>query len=169
MKKQLSSITLTLAATLVIGSTFAQSDLAFNHASANASGDRSPANDYSKNIKVDRAFTKRFTDAKRVSWRATGEEYIATFKTGDRLAVAWYTKSGTMYCVNYYGTENHLPEAEHELINEHYPEFHVTATVEIEKNNNTTYVVTIQSCTMQKKVKIVNGETEEMETLKLAK
>jgi hypothetical protein len=45
----------------------------------------------------------------------------------------------------------------------------VTATLEINKNNIKAYVVTIQSCNTQKKVKVINGELEEMETMRLAR
>jgi len=171
MKKQLNTATaLALAAIFVISSGFAQlADEASAHTSATSKKVHAARDEYSKNIKVDRDFAKRFINAKSISWKVSGKEYIATFKVHDRLGVAWYAKSGKLYCVNYYGTYKDLPVAEREIIAESYPDYHVTATLEIHKDDITTYVVTIQSCKMQKKVKIINEEIEEMESLDLAR
>ena len=171
MKKQLNSaISFTLAATFAMSNLFGQSqDVAITGSSSTGKKVRTSGAEYSKNVKVDRTFAKTFSHAKNISWKQSGDEYIVNFKLDDRLAVAWFTKTGKLYCANYYGTAVNLPAAETQLLAQYYPEYQVTATIEISKGEKTVYVVTIQSCNNQKKVKVIDGEIEEMETLKLAK
>jgi hypothetical protein len=128
-----------------------------------------PGNKYSKNVKVDRTFAKNFSSAKNVLWKVSEDEFIANFKIKDRLAMAWFTKKGRLNCVNYYSDGKYLPETEKEIVSQKYPGYEVTATLEIDKKDIKAYIVTLQNCTLQKKVKFIDGELEEMETLKLAK
>jgi hypothetical protein len=119
MKKQLNSlIGLTVAATLAISSSFAQSeDMAFMGPAKSASANY-VASPVSKNVKVDRAFAKNFINAKSITWKESADEYIANFKMEDRLAIAWFTKTGKLYCANYYGIAEHLPATEQGIIAE---------------------------------------------------
>jgi hypothetical protein len=169
MKMQLNSaLALSLAATFAMSGVFAQSEIASYGPSSSAKRAFITGNGYSKNVRVDRTFAKNFIDARNVSWKQLANEYIAKFTIEDRFAVAWFTKAGALRCVNYYGGPGNLPEMETEVVLKTYPDYHVTATLEIGMHDITAYVVTIQSCKMQKKVKVINGEVEEMETMKLA-
>jgi hypothetical protein len=169
MKMQLNwAIGLSLATTFAMSGVFAQSEIAAYDRTSSAKRVFITGNEYSRNVRVDRTFAKNFSDARNVSWKQSAEEYIANFTIEDRFAVAWFTRAGTLRCVNYYGGAGNLPEMETEAVLKAYPDYHVTATLEIGMQDITAYVVTIQSCKMQKKVKVINGEMEEMETMKLA-
>ncbi len=169
MKKQFNlALGFLLVAVMSVGTSFAQSDyVAATSAETNAR--KVTGSSFSANIKVDRLFSKNFPTATRVFWKNSGDDVIANFNVDDRMAVAWFSRAGKLICVNYYGTGKHLPKSENALIHQVYPEYEVNATVEINKRNITAYVITLHSCYNMKKVKMIDGEIEEMESVELAK
>jgi hypothetical protein len=120
------------------------------------------------NVLLERSFVNHFKGIEDVTWKETDKEFIATFKTDNRMAIAWFTKSGRLYCTNYYGSEKSLPADEKAMIKSYYAGYEITAVVQIVKPSKTAYVVSLRNPFYCKKVKMVDGDFEEIESLRAA-
>ena len=79
--------------------------------------------------------------------------------------MAWFTRSGNLYCTNYYGTAKHLPAVEMELVKYNYDGYEVTATTELNLQGKTVWIVSLKNCNCVRKIKISDGMIEEQEIL----
>jgi hypothetical protein len=119
--------------------------------------------------KVARSLIRNFKDVGNISWKETKYNYVAEFKKDGRYVVAWFTKSGMLYCTNYYGTAKDLPLAETKIIETYYRDYLILATVELKYPNGTAWIITVENAYTTRKIKIVDGSFEEIETLRRGK
>jgi hypothetical protein len=117
------------------------------------------------NAKVTRSFQRNFQSAKNISWFENKEGYSASFDFEGRMALAFFNKSGRLYCTIYYGSEKDLPEGERELIHSTYQDYEITSTQEIDYNGAHAWLVTVQNCKNIKKVRIQEGDLHVLEHL----
>jgi hypothetical protein len=173
------AFSLTMVSSLFISTAFAQDGLmaSANPASTSksvkvAEGKKTSTevvNPIEVTSKVSRNFLRNFRTMEGVLWKETPDAYVAEFRSGDRLALAWFSKSGILRYTNYYGTAGHLPAEEKSIVKSAYPGYEVTATVEIRIQNEVNWIVTLQNCDYIKKVNVVDGATQEMENMKRLK
>lgn len=115
------------------------------------------------NVKVARAFVKNFGDAENVTWKEKKDEYVAEFHRDGRLVIAWFRKTGNLYCANYYGSAKHLGNEQLELIKESYSGYTVVASTEVNMKGRSAWVVTLQNDRYVRKVRIADAALEEVE------
>jgi hypothetical protein len=117
------------------------------------------------NTKVERSFLKFFKHAGNASWSENAEFFIAEFNAENRHVLAYFTKSGLLYCTSYYGSEKHLPYEYKKMLHRVYADYKVVSTTEVKCNAAVGWVITIQNYNSVKKVKIVDSTLEEIEHL----
>ena len=119
--------------------------------------------------KVLHSFTKHFKNSDNVKWYDDKGYFMASFRLEDRPALVWFNKSGKIINSVYYGSEKHLPHAEKDLIRTTYEDYEIGATQEVTADNAKAWVATLQNCSRILKVRIMNGEIEELQTIKKSK
>lgn len=119
--------------------------------------------------KVEQAFERSFKGVAAPFWYAYANKYVAEFKMGDRLALACFGKRGHLIYKVLYGTARHLPDFEKELVQSLYPDYEITATQEITAGSTKLWVVLVQNCTGMIRIRVMDGEVDEIERIKKAK
>lgn len=117
------------------------------------------------NAAVQQSFAEKFTAEGRVQWKKTKSEYIAEFKEGSRLTLAWFSYAGKLNTTIYYGTAESLPVKEQLLVRNQYPGYEITAATEIHRNGQVMWLITIGDFSYVKKLRIVNGDIEEVKNM----
>jgi hypothetical protein len=115
------------------------------------------------NVKVARSFVKNFGNAENVNWKEKDDEFVAEFNLDGRLVMAWFKKTGNLYCANYYGTAKHLHDQQKELIEESFKGYAVVAATEVVVKGKSAWIVTLQNDRYVRKVRIADGDLEEVE------
>jgi len=115
---------------------------------------------------VIRSFVKNFKTNENVKWYEDNGYYLASFQLEDRPARVWFSKNGYLTSSVYYGTEKHLPTAEKNLVQSAYEDFEVLATQEVFSKNTKAWIVMLQNGRTTVKVRIINGEMDELEKFK---
>lgn len=117
-------------------------------------------------IRVARSFLKNFPNAENAYWSERDGGYNAEFNFKGRQVLAYFTKSGMLDCVSYYGSAIHLPAAYGKMLEANYKDHPITATAEIKCKSGEAWIVTLQNSISMRKVKIIDGYWEEIEYLK---
>lgn len=114
------------------------------------------------NTKVERSFIKFFKQAENTAWSENQEFYIAEFDKEGRHVLAYFTKSGVLYCTSYYGSAKHLPYEYKRMLEWNYEDYEIVSTTEMKCNTAVGWVITIQNCNSVKTIKIVDSALEEI-------
>lgn len=134
-----------------------------NSAPSAAPVDEKKGAEVSVSAKAARALQKNFNAAENVYWFKDKKDYCASFAFRGMNVLAWFVKSGYLYCTIYYGSAKDLPRPEKELIQSTYQDYDITATQEIYFNGAHAWVITMQNCKNFNKVRIQDGELHLLE------
>jgi hypothetical protein len=121
------------------------------------------------NAKVQRAFGRFFQEGTTPYWSVDSKCFIAKFKLGDRCALASFDKNGHLYYTILYGSAKHLPLAEKSLVQSNYRDYEITFTQEMITDEFKLWLVSLENCKNILKVRVMNGEIDELEHLQKSK
>jgi hypothetical protein len=177
MKKQLTSRILSyLVASLAFSSVFAQYNKQAIPASFPSSGTTSVVANTSTasataavNTKVQRSFGRLFQGATAPRWYANTKRFAAEFKVGDRRAVASFGKKGHLNYAIFYGTGQHLPAAEKEVVQSAYRDYEITTTQEVTIDGLKLWIVTMENCKNIIKVGLMDGNLYDLNHIQKTK
>jgi hypothetical protein len=119
--------------------------------------------------KVMDSFKRSFAGIENPFWEVSNNVYYAHFQSGDRSALAAFSKNGRINYTILYGTEKHLPAFVKSVVQSNYPDYVVTATQYIVKYNVGTWLVTLENNKEIYKVKVNGDDVYLVEHMKRAK
>ncbi len=100
------------------------------------------------NKKVKTAFTSKFRQADKVTWKQIEEFYFANFEMNSRQYAAAYSKEGEMIAVSRLVTPEQLPLAVTTSLEERFEGYKMPAEItEIVMDGNTSYYLTVEGST----------------------
>jgi hypothetical protein len=115
-------------------------------------------------MKALRHFTNNFPTAGSVKWYATTDGFMAYFVSDGLKRRSGYDNKGNwLYNFRSY-PEKYLPASVRRLVKGEYYDYNIVMADEIEKSNTTIYIVHLSNETHAVKVKVCDGEMEEMES-----
>lgn len=98
--------------------------------------------------KVSSAFTAKFKQAKKVSWRQVEDFYFAYFEINDKNYSAAYSAQGEMIAISRTVPAAQLPLAVVSILEERFADYKIPANVtEIAMEGSTNYYFTIEGAT----------------------
>ena len=137
----------------------------YSATSANAASDLS-SNKFS--ARALKSFDKNFKGAANASWSESKEGYTAFYQgNGIMNRVNYNAKGKWMSTLRYYGEEQ-LPQTVRHEVKSTYYDYSIFGVTEVSVDNKIAYFVVLQDQTSFKRVKIVDGEMTEIETMKKA-
>ena len=119
------------------------------------------------NKKMAKNFTKSYSNAKDISI-TTGDQnitYVSCFVDGIRNRIA-YDKKGHWHSTLRFYSENELPVEVRHLVKSNYYDFNISGVTEVNFMGKRAHVLTLEGKTEWKKLKVVEGEMEEIESFK---
>ncbi len=100
------------------------------------------------NKKVKIAFTNKFSQANKVTWKQVSEFYFASFEMNDRQYAAAYSKEGEMIAVSRTLSKDQLPLAVITSLEERFKGYKMQTEVnEIIMEGATNYYLTVEGAT----------------------
>lgn len=97
------------------------------------------------NKKVMDAFNKEFAGAEDVSWYSTKDKYVAKFTIKASKVTAHFDSEGNLLATSRYITDSELPLSVITKLMKKFPDQKIHNVVEYDANDNTTYVITLES------------------------
>jgi hypothetical protein len=125
-----------------------------------------PKNEYLNdiNVRAIRDFISRYGDASDAVWHKSHDNYVAVFTRDSIQHRVIYTSRGDLSIIMKYYEEKKLARNVRAQIKSTYFDYKIYIVQEIEIDNHPTmYIVNLQGETDWKKVKLCQGEMEEME------
>ena len=119
------------------------------------------------NKKMAKNFTRLYSNAKNISI-STGEAnftFVSCYVDGIRNRIA-YDKKGHWHSTLRFYTEDELPRDVRHLVKSNYYDFSIAGVTEVSYNGKLAHVISLESKTEWKKLKVVDGEMEEIESFK---
>ena len=122
-----------------------------------------PLNDFNKNETIKRTIRK-FTpikDQPDARWfKSSNGLLVAYFKIDDIETFIYYNEKGNCEFIMRYYNEEKLPGEVAHLVISTYADFSINQVTEVRKNNKIAYVVKMESKTLWKTVKVIDGKME---------
>lgn len=109
--------------------------------------------------KVLRSFKTEFATAKEVSWTDGGSHYKAEFTFNGQYVSAYYSKEGELLGLTRYIASVDLPLLLQTSLKKNYSDFWISDLFETNKDDNTTYYITLENADTQVVLKASAGET----------
>lgn len=97
------------------------------------------------NKKVMDSFNKEFVGAEDVSWYSTKDKYVAKFTMRESKVTAHFDREGNLLATSRYISDSDLPLNVITRLMKKFPDQKIHSIVEYDANDNTTYVVTLES------------------------
>lgn len=97
------------------------------------------------NKKVMDTFNKEFVGASDVSWYNTNDKYVAKFTMKSSKVTAHFDNDGNLLATSRYISDSELPLNVITKLMKKYPDQRIHNVVEYDANDNTTYVITLES------------------------
>jgi hypothetical protein len=97
------------------------------------------------NTNVKSSFKKDFENAKEVKWENRNNFIKATFKLGDKIICAYYSKEGDLVAMTRNILSSDLPITKQISLAKDYKGYWITDLFEISSNDETAYYVTLEN------------------------
>lgn len=110
--------------------------------------------------KVVKKFAKSFPMVSSQEWAPTADGYLVSFTSGGIENRAFLTKKGNCVHLLRYFSGKELPADVYKLVRSNYFDHEITFVTEVNTNNKTAYLVTIEDKTTMKIIKVVDNEME---------
>jgi hypothetical protein len=119
------------------------------------------------NKKMAKNFTKSYSNAINISITTNDKKvtFVSCYVNGIRNRIA-YDKKGHWHSALRFYTEDELPREVRHLVKSKYYDFSIAGVTEVSFNGKLAHVVSLESKTEWKKLKVVDGEMEEIESFK---
>jgi hypothetical protein len=117
------------------------------------------------NRKMAKNFTKSYSNAENISI-TTGERnvtFVSCYIDGIRNRIA-YDKKGHWHSTLRFYSENELPREVRHLVKSNYYDFNIAGVTEVQYDGKLAHVLSLESKTEWKKLKVVDGEMEIIES-----
>ena len=119
------------------------------------------------NKKMAKNFTKSYSNAKNISISTNDANvtFVSCYIDGIRNRIA-YDKKGHWHSTLRFYTEDELPRDVRHLVKSNYYDFDIAGVTEVSYNGKLAHVISLEGKTEWKKLKVVEGEMEVIESFK---
>jgi hypothetical protein len=171
----ISRTSLTLLSMLILLNSFAQktedkSEFAYPPPSEISNGPVSYSNGIISNPenenvseKVLKHFNRKFTNAGNIKWEQAGDNFLATFSTGETTTTSLFDKKGRMIYSVSYGSEKQLPADVKNMITNTYENYTITGVAKVLQDDRKIWVAKLTGKFDYVTARVEDGEIEEVE------
>ncbi len=112
------------------------------------------------NIKAVRNFIREYKNVAGAEWQKSGNGFVVDFIMNGINTKVFYDKKGNYEWLARMYAEAQLPRDVRHLVKRTFYDFSIYQVLEITRNDNTVYIITMEDKTCWKKIKVENGEIE---------
>lgn len=113
------------------------------------------------NAKVTKAFSKLYKDATNARWFPIEKKFLVKFIMKDQDNTALFTKGGNLVYHISYGAEKNLPKEVRHIIKSSYYDQKINHVYNVEQDNRSIWVVSLDDAKELIMVRVENNELEE--------
>ncbi len=118
------------------------------------------------NKAVDKSFKSSFPKATNLRWYRENKDYLAKFIIDDMNHNALYKKDGFLKYDIAYGYENNLPPDVRDQVQSTYREYKISRAFNVKFGSRNIWLVNLESVKNYIKVRVEDGNLEEVERMK---
>lgn len=117
---------------------------------------------------LNKAFTRAFPNAERVSWYKLNKDFLTKFIQNDMDHNALFKKNGVMKYDISFGYEEHLPEEVRNMVQSSYSDFKITRAIDVKEAGRDIWVVNLEGMKNYVIVRVEDQQLEEVQRFKKA-